>query len=70
MSLDGFDGEKKNDGFKSPKPNHPWVGWAGLGCQTTGKMVRVMRFQFFQTHSRFRVPQLDRFIVSSRGNPF
>ena len=44
--LGGFGGEKKKVGFRSPKPNHPWVSCITFGCQTTGKIVRVMRFQF------------------------
>src|SRR5271157_3095485 len=36
ITLPGLNGDRKNVGFMSPKPNSPPVGWLGYGCQTIG----------------------------------
>src|ERR1019366_3264729 len=45
ISLPGLPGDRKNDGFMSPKPNSPPLFWLGYGCQTIGWIMRVIRFQ-------------------------
>src|SRR5215469_10465725 len=46
INFPGFPGERKREGFKSPKPYSPPVGALEYGCHTIGRIVRVIKFHW------------------------